>query len=166
MVFEHYEETEAAMRAALIEVNGFRFYKMLANRVDTYEARDALLALARDEKRHLHRIENQFFPEAGFSIDQITDEELVIQEHIDKSGTADIFTRRIDINALFKVVDTPRKALILALDTERNSVKYFEGLAEKADSKEAKDIYLDLADEEKSHVALIEGLIAALPPGE
>ena len=79
MVFENIEQKDAVMRAALIEVNGYRFYKMLADRVDDYETRDALLSLARDEKRHLHLIENKFFPEAGFSVDQITDEELVIE---------------------------------------------------------------------------------------
>lgn len=161
MVFENIEQKEAAMRAALIEVNGYRFYKMLADRVDNYETRDALLSLARDEKKHLKVIEDKFFPDAGFSLDQITDEELQIEEYIDKSGTADIFTKRIDVNALMKVLDTTKKALIVALDTERNSVKYFEDLAGKAESKEAKDIYTRLVDEEKRHVALIEGLIAA-----
>ena len=164
MVFENIEQKEAVMRAALIEVNGYRFYKRLADRVEDYGTRDALLSLARDEKKHLEIIERKFFPEAGFSEDQITDEELVIEEHVEKSGAADIFTRRIDVNALLKCMDTTRKALILALDTERNSVKYFDELAGKAESKEAKDIYLNLVDEERRHVALIEGLIAALPP--
>jgi len=166
MVFENIEEKEAVMRAALIEVNGFRFYKRLADRVEDYGTRDALLSLARDERKHLHLIEEEFFPEAGFSVDQITDEELIIEENVEKSGAADIFTRRIDVEALLKVLDTTRKALILALDTERNSVKYFEELAGKAESKEAKDMYLKLVEEEKRHVALIEGLIAALPPTE
>ena len=166
MVFENIEQKEAVMRAALIEVNGYRFYKRLADRVEDYGTRDALLSLARDEKKHLGVIEKKFFPEAGFSEDQITDEELLIEEYVEKSGAADIFTRRIDMNALMKVLDTTRKALILALDTEHNSVKYFEELAGKAEGKEARDIYLKLVDEERRHVALIEGLIAALPPTE
>ncbi|MFQ5735586.1 MAG: ferritin family protein [Thermodesulfobacteriota bacterium] len=164
MVFEHLEEKEAVKRAALIETNGYRFYTLLADRVDDVETKKVLLRLADDEKKHQRLIENKFFPEAGFSPEEITDEELVIEEYIERSGAADIFSRRIDVEALVRVMDTTKKALILALDTERNSVDYFLALARKAESAEARAIYEDLVDEERRHVALIEGLLAALPP--
>lgn len=164
MVFENIEEKEAVKRAALIEVNGYRFYTLLADRVEDTETKKVLLRLASDEKKHQRLIENRFFPEAGFSPEMITDEELVIEEYIDKSGVADIFSRRVDVDALVKVLDTTKKALILALDTERNSVEYFEALARMADGAEARGIYKELAEEERRHVGLIEGLLAALPP--
>ncbi len=163
MVFENIEEKEAVKRAALIEVNGYRFYTLLADRVEDIETKKVLLRLASDEKKHQRLIENRFFPEAGFSPEMITDEELVIEEYIDKSGVADIFSRRVDVDALIKMVDTTKKALILALDTERNSVEYFEALARRAHGA-ARGIYKELAEEERRHVGLIEGLLAALPP--
>ncbi len=166
MAFEHLEEKEAVIRAALIEVNGYRFYKLLADRVDDAETKEALLKLAADEKKHQHLIEKKFFPEAGFSPDEVTDEELVLEDYIEKSGAADIFSRRIDVDALVKVLDTTKRALILALDTERNSVEYFSALAAGAQSDEARAVYEELVDEERGHVALIEGLLAALKPAQ
>lgn len=162
MVFEHIDEKEAVKRAALIEANGYRFYTLLAARVEDGKTREALLKLAEDEKKHQDLIEKEFFPRAGFSPDEITDEELVIEEYIGKSGVADIFTRRVNMVELLKSIDTTKKALILAINTERNSVEYFDALARRAVSEDARGIYKDLAQEERRHVALIEELLASI----
>jgi len=164
VIFEHLEEKEAAKKAALIEVNGYRFYTMLAERTASAEAKKVFKRLAKDEREHRDLIEKRFFPEAGFG-DLITGEEIEIESYIEKTGTADIFTRRLDVERLVSLVDTTRKALTLALDTERHSVALFEALSAKAHSEEAARIYADLVEQEKTHVALIEGLLAAEDAG-
>lgn len=158
MTFEHLEEKEAVKKAALIEVNGYRFYTLLAERTESKKAKTVFKKLAEDEKKHLKVIENKYFPEAGFG-DQVTDEELVIEDYIDSMGAADIFTKRINVEDLLRIVDTTKKALIVALDTERHSVRFFEDLSKKSETPEGRRIYNALADEERAHVSEIEGLL-------
>ncbi|GMR04165.1 MAG: hypothetical protein BMS9Abin23_0054 [Thermodesulfobacteriota bacterium] len=159
MPFEQLEEKEAVKKAALIEVNGYKFYTLLAGRVSDDGVRQVLKGLAKDEKKHLKVIEKMFFPDAGFS-EEITDEELAIEENMEKSGEADIFTRRVNVEGLINAMDDPKKALILALDIERFSVKFFTSLSEAAETPEARELYNNLAEEERYHVAKIEGLLA------
>jgi len=163
MPFEHLEEKEAVKKAAMIEVNGYKFYTILADRVKDDGVRDVLKSLAKEEKKHLKVIEELFFPEAGFS-EEIDEEEQGIEDHIERSGEADIFTWRVNVGGLIDALNDPKKALVLALDTERFSLKFFTGLSEKAESPEARKLYRELAEEERYHVARIEGL-SELPGG-
>ena len=158
-MFEHMEEKEAVKTAALIEVNGYRFYKLMAEKTVNKEARTVFKKLADDEKRHLKLLETRFFPEAGFS-EQITEEEIEIEDFIEKEGRADIFTKRINVDDLVRSIDDPKKALKVALDTEKHSVRYFEGLSIISKTEEGRRMYKELAEEEKSHVVQIEAMIA------
>lgn len=158
-MFEHIEEKEAVKTAALIEVNGYRFYKLLAERTGNKEARAVFKRLAQDEKSHLKLLETRFFPEAGFS-EHVTEEEIEIEDYIEREGRADIFARRISVDDLVRAIDDPRKALLVALDTERHSVAYFENLSEASSTEEGRRIYRELADEEKSHVVQLEAMLA------
>lgn len=162
MVFEHLEEKEAVKTAAIIEVNGYAFYTLLSKKAEDKEVKAILKKLAEDEKRHLRVIENKFFPEAGFPAEDITDEELEIEEYVERSARADIFTKKINVDDLVKVLDSPKKALLLALDTERHSVEFFTEMARKAETEDARTIYRELVDEEAAHVRQIEGLIASV----
>lgn len=157
-MFEHIEEKEAVKTAALIEVNGYMFYKLLAEKTPNREARAILKKLADDEKRHLKIIETKFFPEAGFR-DQITEEEIEIEDYLEKEGRADMFTRRINMDELVRSLDDPKKALLLALETERHSVRYFESLSAFSQTEDGKRMYGELADEEKAHVSQIEAML-------
>ncbi|MBI5588370.1 MAG: ferritin family protein [Deltaproteobacteria bacterium] len=160
MLFDHIEEKEAVIRAALIEQNGYKFYTMLADRTTDKNAKYLFKKFAHDEQRHLRVIENKYFPAAGFT-DQITEEELQIEGYIEKSGTADIFTKRINVAALVRVIDSPKKALLIALDTERHSVEYFGTLARRARTEEGRKLYSELAEEEKDHVSQLEAMLAS-----
>lgn len=160
MLFEHMEEKEAVVKAARIEINGYRFYTLLAEKTGNKAAKSVFKKLAEDEKRHLKVLEDKFFPEVGFS-EEITEEELVIEDYIERSGSADIFTKRIDVEALVRTIDSPKKALIIALDTERHSVEYFDSLSKRSSTGDGRRICKELADEERSHVSQIEGMLAA-----
>src|SRR3990170_2967811 len=148
MYFDHIEEKEAVKKAALIEENGLKFYTLLAEHTDDAKAKSVFKRLAGEETKHLKLIEGKFFPEVGYN-EQITDEEVALEEYIEKTGGADIFTKRIDVAALIRLIDHPRKALIVALDTERHSVEFFDNLSKKVRSEEARAIYRELADEER-----------------
>lgn len=158
-MFEHLEEKEAVKTAALIEVNGYRFYKLLAERTDSKEAKAAFRKLADDEKKHLKTIETVFFHEAGFS-DQVTEEEILIEDYLEREGRADLFARRINVDELVRSIDTHKKALMVALDTERHSVHFFQHLSNTSSTEEGRRIYKELAEEEMSHVSQIEAMLA------
>ncbi len=155
MLFDHLEEKEAVKTAALIEQNGHRFYTFLAERTTDGEAKLLFERFAAEELEHLKTIEKEFFPKAGFT-DLITDEELAIEEYLEKTEAADIFTRRINVEALVKAIDNHTKALLVALDTERHSVEFFGELSKRCSTPEARGLYEDLMEEEKMHVLLIE----------
>lgn len=162
MLFDHIEEKEAVMRAAMIEVNGLKFYNALARLTEDRAARDVFKRLAVEEKGHLAAIEKTYFPEAGFPIEQVTEEEIAIEEYVQSAAPIDIFTRRIDMESFVCHIDGPKKALTVALNAERYSVDYFDDLGRRCRTEDGRRICRELADEERAHVAHIEGLIAAL----
>jgi len=155
MLFDHLEEKEAVKTAALIEQNGYNFYTYLAERTTDGDAKALFKRFAEEELGHLKVIEKVFFPKAGFT-DLITDEELAIEKYLEKTEAADIFTKRINVEALVKAIDNHRKALLIALDTERHSVEYFGELSKRCNTPEGRRLYEDLMEEEKQHVLLIE----------
>ncbi|MFQ5479741.1 MAG: ferritin family protein [Thermodesulfobacteriota bacterium] len=161
MSYEHFEEKEAVKIAALIETNGLKFYNILGGRVTDPEVKTIISNLARDEKQHLQVIEKMFFPRAGFT-EQITDEEVAMEANIESSGQADIFTKHVNMEEVINALGTPVKALELALEAEKYSVTFFTELSEKAETQESRRLYEELADEEKRHVAKVEGIIARI----
>ena len=158
-MFEHLEEKEAVKTAALIEINGYRFYRLLADRTENMEVKAVFKKLADDEKKHLKMIETVFFPEAGFT-EQLTEEELEIDEYLERVGRGDLFTKKVNIDELVASIDTHDKAVRFALDTERHSVHFFNHFSVKAGTEEGRRIYRDLAEEEMSHVSQLEAMLA------
>ncbi len=158
MPFEHLEEKEAVERAVFIEDNGYAFYMALAEKTGNADAAEVFKRLAADEKSHKKILEDRFFKEAGFP-DYITDEELEIERFVRDEGVPDLFARNIDMERLVSLIDGDAKAVFIAIETEKHSVKYFEGLAAKAVSEEGKKFYLELAEEERGHVREIENLL-------
>ncbi len=163
MDFDQFEEKEAVKKAALIEENGYKFYSIMTDRTEDPDTKAVFASLAADELKHKSVIENKFFEAAGLG-EQITDEELALEDYLNKEDAGDIFTKRIDVEELIKILDHPRKALIVAFDTERYSVNLFEGLAKGAKTEEGRKMYQSIAEEEKAHVELIEALLKAAPP--
>lgn len=158
-MFEHLEEKEAVKTAALIEINGYRFYRLLADRTENMEVKAVFKKLADDEKKHLKMIETVFFPEAGFT-EQLTEEELEIDEYLERVGRGDLFTKKVNIDELVASIDTHDKAVRFALDTERHSVHFFNHFSVKASTEDGRRIYRELAEEEMSHVSQLESMLA------
>jgi len=162
MLFDHIEEKEAVMRAAMIETNGLKFYNALARLTEDKAAKDVFKRLAAEEKGHLATIEKIYFPEAGFPFEQVTEEEIAIEEYVQSAAPIDIFTKRIDMDRFVCHIDGPKKALMVALNAERYSVDYFDDMALRCRTEDGRRICKELADEERAHVAHIEGLLAGL----
>ncbi|MEE9591452.1 MAG: ferritin family protein, partial [Thermodesulfobacteriota bacterium] len=94
MLFEHLEEKEAVKKASLIEKNGYAFYAHLAERAEDRDIKVTLKKLASEEKRHMKVLEDKYYPEAGFG-DLITNEEIDIEEYVNKTMDEKVFTLNI-----------------------------------------------------------------------
>ena len=162
MVFEHMEEKEAVEEAALFEKNGLKFYSLLFEKIKDQRIRKVLKMLLGDEKKHLKVIEEKYFPEAGFSSDEITEEEVEIEKYVKRLGIPDIFARRINIEKLVELIDGPKKALLIALDTELHAAEFFKKMADRAATEEGKKMYLELSEEERTHAGHIEELLGEM----
>jgi rubrerythrin len=158
VVFEHLEEKEAVKIASLIEKNGYAFYTHLAERAEDRDVKATLKKLASEETRHMKLLEDKYYPEAGFG-DLITEEEIDIEEYVNKTTDPKVFTLNIDMERLVHTIDTVHKAILLAMHAERYAAEYFEGVAEKASTEDGKRIYKELADEERKHARELEALL-------
>ncbi|MDP2682538.1 MAG: ferritin family protein [Deltaproteobacteria bacterium] len=161
MVFEHLEEKEAVEIASLIERNGFAFYSILADKVEDKAVKDVFKRLAKEEKRHISILENRYYPEAGFG-EEITEEELTIEDYVSRAADPKIFTEEINVEKLVHAIDSVKKAVILAIHTEKYASEYFEGMAEKATTKGGAEMYKELADEERMHVKVLEDIMKSM----
>ncbi len=160
-MFEHLEEKEAVKIATLIEENGYLFYTHLAKRTDDKDLKAVLKKLAYEEKKHKRILENKYYPEAGFG-ETITDEEIDIEEYVEKTTDPKVFTLNIDMEKLVDAIDSPKKAILLAVQAERYASEYFEGMAGKASTEDGRRMYKELADEERHHIDMLETLIKTL----
>ncbi len=161
MTFEHLEEKEAVETASLIERNGFAFYSILADKAEDKKVKAVFRKLAKDEKKHIKILENKYYPEAGFG-EQITDEEIAIEDYVSRSADPKIFTQEIDVEKLVYAIDSIKKAVILAIHTERYSAEYFEGMAKKASTEQGAVMYKELADEERMHAKELEAILKSM----
>ena len=161
MTFEHLEEKEAVEIASLIEKNGFAFYSILAEKTEDKTVKAAFKKLAQDEKKHMKVLEKKYYPEAGFG-QVITDEEIAIEDYISRVADPKIFTEEIDVEKLIHVINNTKKAVMLAIHTEKYAAEYFEGMAKKASTKEGSAMYRELAGEERKHVKVLEGVLKSI----
>ncbi len=159
MPFEHLEEKEAVERAALIEKNGRAFYTLLALKTGNADAAAVFKRLAKEEGNHLEILEEKFFPEAGFG-EEITDEEIELERYVERETVSEVFVKRIDVEKLVGLIDSDKKALLVALEIELHSTQYFEKLGAAATTDEGRKLYEELAEEERGHVQEIERLLA------
>ena len=161
MTFEHLEEKEAVEIASLIERNGFAFYSILAEKAEDKTVKAAFKKLAQDEKKHMKVLEKKYYPEAGFG-QVITDEEIAIEDYISRVADPKIFTEEIDVEKLIHLINNTKKAVMLAIHTEKYAAEYFEDMAKKASTKEGAAMYRELADEERGHVKVLEGILKSI----
>lgn len=161
MFFEHLEEKEAVEIASLIERNGFAFYSILADKAEHKSVKAVFKKLAKAEKNHIKILENKYYPEAGFG-DQITEEELTIEDYVARTADPKIFTEEIDVEKLVKAIDSVKKAVILAILTEKYAAEYFEGMAKRASSKDGAKMYRELANEEMGHAKELEAVLKTM----
>ena len=140
-------------KAYQIEVDGYTFYSMTADKADKPAVRDLFAKLASDELQH-----------QAFLRD--------VLKHYDDKGVAafvqhqrppelrafaqQIFSDQFRAQAQGAAFETA--VLSVGMTLESRAIAYFSGAAEKASEKEVKDFYTFLADWEKQHLDALQNV--------
>ncbi len=148
---------EILKKAYQIEVDGYTFYSMTADRAEKPVVQELFAKLASDEVRH------QAFLKS-------------VANNYDEKGTGAfrLAARAADVNAISSQVFTGRfreqaagaqfetAVLSIGMTLETNAMKYFSQAARDAAEQEVRSFYLFLADWEKLHYDALQNLFNAV----
>jgi rubrerythrin len=144
---------EILRKAYQIEVDGYTFYSMAAERADKPAVQELFDKLARDEVQHKAYLKSVMgsFEDKGI-------EAFNIQHRAPdlKAFTATIFTDRFREQA--HGADFELGVLSIGMTLETNAINYFSGAARDATEDEVRSFYQFLTDWEKQHLDALQSL--------
>jgi rubrerythrin len=153
MTQTHDEILEILKKAYQIEVDGYTFYSMTADRASKPAVQELFDKLARDEVQHKAYLQSVIgsYQEKGLAAFNI--------KHRDpdlRAFTASIFTEEFKKQA--EGADFELGALSIGMTLETSAIKYFTGAAENTAENEVREFYEFLADWERQHLDALQAL--------
>lgn len=136
--------SDIARLAMLNEEKGARFYKTMANKADSQQAKEIFNKLSQEEMEH-----RKFFASLA--------EQKVISEHLEQ-GTISYLRAILESNVFPVAVDgevdikSPKDALALGIQAEKDSILLYQELFNNTTSEETKKVLSQLLQEEKMHL--------------
>lgn len=148
---------EILRKAYQIEVDGYTFYSMAADRAAKPAVQELFDKLARDEVEHKAYLRDvmKTYEQRGtaaFSIDRRNPEM--------QAFTATVFTDEFKKQA--EGADFEIGVLSIGMQLETNAIGHFTRAAKAADEGEVRDFYTFLADWEKQHLEALQSLYNAV----
>ena len=144
-------------RAYQIEVDGYTFYSMAADKAEKPAVQEIFDKLANDEVQHKLYLQDVMgnYEDKGIEAFNIArrDPEL-------KAFTSTIFTDGFKKQA--EGTDFEMGVLSVGMTLESRAIKYFAGAAKSADEAEVREFYEFLADWEKQHFEALQQLYNGL----
>ena len=140
-------------KAYQIEVDGYTFYSMTADKADKPAVRDLFAKLASDEVQHQAYLRDvlKHYDEKGagaFSLHHRPPELSAFSRQV--------FSDQFRAQANGAAFETA--VLSVGMTLESRAIAYFNGAAETATEQEVKDFYRFLADWEKQHLEALNNL--------
>lgn len=144
-------------RAYQIEIDGYTFYSMAADKAEKPAVQEIFSKLAEDEVQHqlyLKEIMGNYEDQgvAAFSVAHRSPEERAVSSTI----FSESFKKQIE-GTEFEL-----GVLSIGMTLETRAMRYFSGAADKADEAEVRDFYAFLADWEKQHFEALQNLYNGL----
>jgi len=144
-------------KAYQIEVDGYTFYSMIADRADKDVVRELFAKLAADEVQHqafLKSVAGHYdeMGAAAFQLSPRSPEQRAINQAL--------FTARFREQAAASEFELG--VLSVGMTLESNAIRYFSSSAQQASEAEVKGFYQFLADWEKQHYDALESLFDAV----
>ena len=149
----HDDIREVLKKAYQIEVDGYTFYSMAADRAEKPAVQELFDKLARDEVQHKAYLQGVMgsFEDKGVEAFNIhrRDPDL-------KAFTSTIYTDGFKEQA--RGADFEMGVLSIGMTLETRAIQYFTGAAKSASEDEVRDFYQFLADWEKEHLETLQSL--------
>ena len=144
---------EILRKAYQIEVDGYTFYSMAAERADKPAVQELFDKLARDEVQHKAYLQSVIgnYEEKGLAAFQMPHRDPDL-----KAFTGTIFTDEFKKQA--EGASFELGVLSIGMTLETNAIKYFSGAAQNTTETEVKEFYIFLADWEKEHLDALQML--------
>lgn len=138
--------------AMQMERDGQAFYEKAAETAPKPEIKEIFHYLAQEEKRHFEIFKNMQ--------DGDTEAAIRILGSNTMAKTKNIFVRLIEANGETSFGEDARKAWSEALKLEEKSVKLYTEEATKEKDQERRELLEKIAEEERSHVYLIDNMLS------
>jgi len=140
-------------KAYQIEVDGYTFYSMTAERADKSAVQELFGRLAQDEVQHQAFLKSVLknYDEKGIGAFSVGIKVPDLHAFVEK-----VFTERFREQA--EGAQFEMAALSVGMTLEKNAVAYFSGAARNASEAEVRDFYRYLADWEQQHLDALAGL--------
>ena len=132
------------MKFALqMERQGCDYYTKAAQNAANPAARQMLLSLADDEKKHEQ------------IITELMDGKIAKIEALPLKGVKNVFQQLVDQNQTFAAEDDLIKVCKEAAQVEKKSAEMYQQLADQSDNPQQKEIWLTIKKEEEKHLRLL-----------
>ena len=149
----HEDIREVLKKAYQIEVDGYTFYSMAADRAEKPAVQELFDKLANDEVQHKAYIKSVMGSYEDKGVEAFTihrrDPDL-------KAFTNTIYTEAFKAQA--RDADFEMGVLSIGMTLETRAIQYFTGAAKSASEDEVRDFYQFLADWEKGHLEALQKL--------
>ena len=147
------EIREILKKAYQIEVDGYTFYSMAADKASKQPVQELFDKLARDEIQHKAYLQSVIgsYEEKGLQAFHVN-----LRDPDLKAFTSTIFTDKFKSQA--DGADFELGVLSIGMTLETNAIKYFTDAAENTSEKEVREFYQFLAEWEQQHLEALQGL--------
>jgi len=144
---------EILRKAYQIEVDGYTFYSVAAERATKPAVQELFDKLARDEVQHKAYLQSVI---GNYEAKGVAAFRMPHRDPDLKAFTGTIFTEEFKKQA--HGADFELGVLSIGMTLETNAITYFSGAAENTSETEVKDFYRFLADWEKEHLDALQML--------
>lgn len=154
-LFDGVTSVENALAVAYSLEEGLKgFYDSMAAKVDSDPARQLFHQLSQIEVKHQDRILEQYAEVTGKSVTRDTFEAQQVQEVLEGGLTTEEYA-----NLLMPAYDTLTEIIELAMSIEAQALDLYLRASEKAQNEAGKKALIQIANEEKTHLALLGQLM-------
>ncbi len=153
----HEDIREVLKKAYQIEVDGYTFYSMAADRAEKPAVQELFDKLAHDEVQHKAYIKSVMGSYEDKGVEAFT---IHLRDPDLKAFSGTIYTESFKAQA--RDADFEMGVLSIGMTLETRAIQYFTGAAKSATEDEVRDFYLFLADWEKGHLDALQKLHAGV----
>lgn len=137
------EELKVIKKAIIHEIEGYEFYKLASEKADSLDTKNAFMELADEELTHIEWLKKLF---NNIDADESHKFDLAFIESPESPEVYDWANLdRSDAALAVSVFG-------IAIQMERASIEFYQNAAEDSSIKEAKELFLILANWEKAHL--------------